>query len=86
MKAYRLDREDIMQEVTLMPPLKHDYRDDKTAPFDYRKSDVAAWIANQPAVCRQLFEFANQNKLIKYDKDRKIWVGHDWTETPPADV
>ena len=89
MKAFRLDREDIMSQVTLMPPTKHDYRSDRTAPFDYCQSDVAAWIANIPAVRRQLFEFANQNKLIKFDKEKSLWVGHDWTpdsQVPPANV
>ncbi len=82
MKAFRLDREDIMGEITPMPPLKHDYRVDKSEPFDYRKSDVANWIASLPSVKRQLFEFANQNKLIRFDKDLKTWVGHDWNPEP----
>ena len=68
-----------MDCVGKMPPLRFVYDGyEEDVEFDFNKSPMMCWIAEQAEVKRYLFNYIKQGGLIRYDSDLKMWVGVDY--------
>lgn len=65
---------DFLDSVKKMPPLAHGR---KGEPFDIRKSEAAAWIANQLEVMQKIFDTARYHGAIRYVPATGRWQGVD---------
>lgn len=54
-----------------MPSLRHS----NDGPFDLKKSEVIAWLVNQPEALQSLFGLAVQSGGIVFDPATKTWRG-----------
>ena len=48
--------------------------------YDIKKSEVVAWLVNQPEIQSKVFDMAKAQHVIEYDKDSKKWKGIDFVE------
>lgn len=58
-----------------MPPLYHTLPGQE---FDYKKSEVLDWIAQQPEMLNFVREQLKSAGYIKYDRKTGLWIGVDY--------
>ena len=54
-----------------MPPLRHKVGDE----FDIMRSEVAAWLCEQPSIRQYAFDIAHAAGVIVYDAGTGEWRG-----------
>ena len=64
---------DFLNCAKKMPPLRHT----TSETFDITQSEVASWLVSQPDIMQKIFDMANRQKVITYDKITQTWRGAD---------
>ena len=60
-----------------MPPLRHSF---PGQPFDVLKSEVVAWLVNQPEIAQLVFDSAKDRGEIVYDPGTGTWRGAEYAD------
>jgi hypothetical protein len=58
--------------IRTMPPLRHSVPGEK---FNIEKSQVVAWLVNQPEVLQWMFDAIRESGRIKFDAESGLWSG-----------
>ena len=64
---------DFLNCARKMPQLRHT----TSETFDITQSEVARWLVSQPDIMQKIFDMANRQKVITYDKTTQTWRGAD---------
>lgn len=64
---------DFLNCARKMPELRHK----SIGKFDICKSEVAAWLMQQPEIMQKVFDMASRKGVIVYDRVKGTWKGAD---------
>lgn len=69
-----MNYEKARQAFSKMPTLRHSI---PGKPFEWNRSEVAAWLASRPEALAYLFGVARHSNSIVYDPATGTWCGRD---------
>lgn len=59
-----------------MPPKKK--KENRNAPYDPQKDEVAKWLASQPEIMAYIAELVQRHGLIAFDPTTQTWRGSNY--------
>ena len=62
-------------KACLMPAGLNHWPNRNDQPFNFAKSEVIAWVINQPEIQGYLFDKLHQSKAILFDPESQTWYG-----------